>query len=525
MYRFDPKVKALVNQEVQEVEAHTHEIDEQNGARNKDAGLEPASRPPTMGTDAPAKSPGSTPPRGGATPRPRTPEPGRRPRAPEPVSGRRRGGRRRERQQPLSSPAGGGHARSSRPRPAARPSPPAVPRAPHRPRRRPPMPTASGTLDEWKHGDRVDQRKAAPAQDREATANRLRRVDIAPTGSGEGGSQQWSGLRPPAGRSRTPKRRPSISSGWTSPTPSSRWWKNLEPASSGDCEVRPGSGPGSGRPRPGPRTTAEIGGAEGATNGEGRDARLRRTARSWSGRRGRRAPPRRHERVPPPKRQGGMPPKRLGRVPAAGAIRHRPASSSPPTGKRPARALPSPAAVTESADLGAGASSEAGGPDDSDRRDGRGGAQIGRPAEGKRGRSGDQDQKGADMEVPLDEQGQTRTGLPDQARRRVRLAGRRQGRTPRRGHRGRAAGGRRPRSIDRAQGRNPPRPSGPDPDGRASSNRRPQTAGSTSMSAGYRQKRTEALARFAQQVADDGPGQRGPNGTGAHDGCGPQGGS
>ena len=65
MYRFDPKVKALVTQEVQEVEAHTHEIDEQDGARNKDAGSKPASRPPTRVPTPSAKSAGSTPPRGG----------------------------------------------------------------------------------------------------------------------------------------------------------------------------------------------------------------------------------------------------------------------------------------------------------------------------------------------------------------------------------------------------------------------------------------------------------------------------
>jgi YidC/Oxa1 family membrane protein insertase len=35
MYRFDPKVKALVAQEVQEVEAHTHEIDEEHAGRGK----------------------------------------------------------------------------------------------------------------------------------------------------------------------------------------------------------------------------------------------------------------------------------------------------------------------------------------------------------------------------------------------------------------------------------------------------------------------------------------------------------
>jgi YidC/Oxa1 family membrane protein insertase len=35
MYRFDPKVKALVTQEVKEVEAHTHEIDEEGSGRAK----------------------------------------------------------------------------------------------------------------------------------------------------------------------------------------------------------------------------------------------------------------------------------------------------------------------------------------------------------------------------------------------------------------------------------------------------------------------------------------------------------
>jgi YidC/Oxa1 family membrane protein insertase len=66
MYRFDPKVKALVSQEVQEVEAHTHDIDEQNGARNPGTGSKSASRPPNTDADAAsAKRAGATPPRGG----------------------------------------------------------------------------------------------------------------------------------------------------------------------------------------------------------------------------------------------------------------------------------------------------------------------------------------------------------------------------------------------------------------------------------------------------------------------------
>jgi YidC/Oxa1 family membrane protein insertase len=54
MYRFDPKVKALVNREVQEVEAHTQEIDEEGATRNKAASSR-APRPagPVKGTNAP----------------------------------------------------------------------------------------------------------------------------------------------------------------------------------------------------------------------------------------------------------------------------------------------------------------------------------------------------------------------------------------------------------------------------------------------------------------------------------------
>jgi YidC/Oxa1 family membrane protein insertase len=68
MYRFDPKVKALVNQEVQEVEAHTQEIDEQDANRTK----RPPSKaggptPIAAGTgSAPVKATPATPP-GGAS--------------------------------------------------------------------------------------------------------------------------------------------------------------------------------------------------------------------------------------------------------------------------------------------------------------------------------------------------------------------------------------------------------------------------------------------------------------------------
>ena len=62
MYRFDPKLKALANQEVQEVEAHTHEIDEQNAARAKGAASK-ANR-----STAPAESDGDSPSQSKATP-------------------------------------------------------------------------------------------------------------------------------------------------------------------------------------------------------------------------------------------------------------------------------------------------------------------------------------------------------------------------------------------------------------------------------------------------------------------------
>ena len=96
---------------------------------------------------------------------------------------------------------------------------------------------------------------------------------------------------------------------------------------------------------------------------------------------------------------------RVGNARSSGSDPGRP-PSSPPNGEGPGEGATIPAAVTNRP-TSAGASNQPGGADDSDRRDGRGGAgSFGRPAEGQRGRSGDQDQKGADMEVPLDEQGQ-----------------------------------------------------------------------------------------------------------------------
>ena len=68
MYRFDPKVKTLVNQEVKEVEAHTHEIDEQDAARGR--GPSKASGPSAR-TDSDGVSPaqgGASPAQGAATP-------------------------------------------------------------------------------------------------------------------------------------------------------------------------------------------------------------------------------------------------------------------------------------------------------------------------------------------------------------------------------------------------------------------------------------------------------------------------
>jgi YidC/Oxa1 family membrane protein insertase len=58
MYRFDPKVKTLVAQEVQEVEAHTHEIDEEKAGRSK-TGSDGAARGPTPATGKTGKGGGS----------------------------------------------------------------------------------------------------------------------------------------------------------------------------------------------------------------------------------------------------------------------------------------------------------------------------------------------------------------------------------------------------------------------------------------------------------------------------------
>jgi YidC/Oxa1 family membrane protein insertase len=49
MYRFDPKVKALVTQEVQEVEAHTQEIDDQDAARGRGPAKPSGKAPATSG--------------------------------------------------------------------------------------------------------------------------------------------------------------------------------------------------------------------------------------------------------------------------------------------------------------------------------------------------------------------------------------------------------------------------------------------------------------------------------------------
>ncbi len=59
MYRFDPKVKALVVQEVREVEAHTHELDEEQARGKKPA------KPPGGGGSQPPGGGGSQPPGGG----------------------------------------------------------------------------------------------------------------------------------------------------------------------------------------------------------------------------------------------------------------------------------------------------------------------------------------------------------------------------------------------------------------------------------------------------------------------------
>jgi hypothetical protein len=71
MYRYDPKVKALVVQEVQEVEAHTHEIDEEKAGRGKssnksDGDAAPRQPAPTAGSPPKGAQSGS-PPKGTQT--------------------------------------------------------------------------------------------------------------------------------------------------------------------------------------------------------------------------------------------------------------------------------------------------------------------------------------------------------------------------------------------------------------------------------------------------------------------------
>ena len=69
MYRFDPKVKALVNQEVQEVEANTHEIDEQNASARQGRGRSrPADPRPWVPTRLRPRVPGARRPGVAGTP-------------------------------------------------------------------------------------------------------------------------------------------------------------------------------------------------------------------------------------------------------------------------------------------------------------------------------------------------------------------------------------------------------------------------------------------------------------------------
>ena len=61
MYRFDPKVKALVAQEVQEVEAMTHEIDEREEKRRQSPGYTPPRAALAGGKEPGAKKPPASP--------------------------------------------------------------------------------------------------------------------------------------------------------------------------------------------------------------------------------------------------------------------------------------------------------------------------------------------------------------------------------------------------------------------------------------------------------------------------------
>ena len=110
MYRFDPKVKALVNQEVQEVEAHTHEIDEQDASRPARGPRRPAAQTPAQSERPPrtvkARAGSTSPSASPASPRQRRAQP-----QPEPAA---------------SATCSPRPPHSSKARPRARRSPPAV---------------------------------------------------------------------------------------------------------------------------------------------------------------------------------------------------------------------------------------------------------------------------------------------------------------------------------------------------------------------------------------------------------------
>jgi hypothetical protein len=61
MYRFDPKVKSLVAQEVREVEALTHEIDEREARDGKGPAKSTGARPTTGRNPGPAPTGNATP--------------------------------------------------------------------------------------------------------------------------------------------------------------------------------------------------------------------------------------------------------------------------------------------------------------------------------------------------------------------------------------------------------------------------------------------------------------------------------
>ena len=238
MYRFDPKVKALVAQEVIEVEELTEEIDQQQADRQRgvDAARRSLSRVRLLhragrrvGEVVSATS-WPRPPNNRRNRHHRNRHHRSRP-PPAHLEGRRRRGLRRRTARAPVAPAPTGRPAMRRLRTGKRAG---VGRG-HRP-------TASA--------ERASRPRSRPLE------------DIKPIGSGGGDrGSTWNGLKQPVELCRKPRRPRWMSSASTRRTPSSTSWRSRAPDCSGASGVRLGSGPGSDRRRRELRTIGEIEGA------------------------------------------------------------------------------------------------------------------------------------------------------------------------------------------------------------------------------------------------------------------------